>query len=99
MRGALVRASSSPRQRPSGVATPATSRIPMGTCGRSSGIHSGRSSRRFSVRVAALYDIHGNLPALDAVLDEVRAADVDQIVVGGDVIPGPMVRETLDRLR
>jgi predicted phosphodiesterase len=50
------------------------------------------------VRVAALYDIHGNLPALDAVLDDVRRADVDRIVVGGDVLPGPMPRETLDRL-
>ena len=46
-------------------------------------------------RVAALYDIHGNLPALDAVLAEVRAAGVDRIVVGGDVLPGPMPRETL----
>jgi predicted phosphodiesterase len=50
------------------------------------------------VRVAALYDIHGNLPALDAVLDEVRAASVDRIVVGGDVLPGPMPCETLERL-
>ena len=40
--------------------------------------------------VAALYDIHGNLPALEAVLDEVAAAGVDALVVGGDVIPGPM---------
>jgi predicted phosphodiesterase len=46
-------------------------------------------------RVAALYDIHGNLPALEAVLDEVRQAPVDQIVIGGDVLPGPMPRETL----
>ena len=50
------------------------------------------------MRVAALYDIHGNLPALEAVLQDVRQADVDQIVVGGDVIPGPMPRETLGRL-
>jgi putative phosphoesterase len=50
------------------------------------------------VRVAALYDIHGNLPALDAVLDEVRHEHVDRIVIGGDVLPGPMPRETLDRL-
>jgi predicted phosphodiesterase len=49
-------------------------------------------------RVAALYDIHGNLPALEAVLQDVRAADVHQIVVGGDVVPGPMPRETLRRL-
>ena len=48
--------------------------------------------------VAALYDIHGNLPALEAVLEDVRGADVDQIVVGGDVVPGPMARETLERL-
>src|SRR6266545_3873544 len=47
------------------------------------------------MRVAALYDIHGNLPALEAVLDEVRRADVDHVVVGGDVVPGPMTRETL----
>jgi putative phosphoesterase len=50
------------------------------------------------MRVAALYDIHGNLPALEAVLDEVRQAGVDHVVVGGDVVPGPMVRETLTRL-
>ncbi len=35
------------------------------------------------------------MPALDAVLEEVRRAEVDLIVFGGDVIPGPMVRETL----
>lgn len=47
------------------------------------------------MRVAALYDIHGNLPALEAVLEDVRGADVDLVVVGGDVLPGPMPRETL----
>jgi len=50
------------------------------------------------MRVAALYDIHANLPALDAVLDDVRHAGVDQLVIGGDVVPGPMPRETLARL-
>lgn len=45
------------------------------------------------LRIAALYDIHGNLPALEAVLGEVRELGVDQIVVGGDVLPGPMPRE------
>jgi predicted phosphodiesterase len=48
-----------------------------------------------SMRVAAIYDIHGNLPALEAVLQEIRKANVDQIVVGGDVVPGPLTRETL----
>src|SRR4051794_40957100 len=47
------------------------------------------------MRVAALYDIHGNLPALEAVLGEL---DADLVVVGGDVAPGPMVGEVLDRL-
>jgi putative phosphoesterase len=50
------------------------------------------------MRVAALYDIHGNLPALEAVLHDVRLAEVDQIVVGGDVFPGPMPLEVLARL-
>jgi putative phosphoesterase len=50
------------------------------------------------MRVAALYDIHANLPALDAVLSEVQQAGVDLIVVGGDVLPGPWPRETLARL-
>lgn len=50
------------------------------------------------MRLAALYDIHGNLPALDAVLADLRTAGVDQIIVGGDVVPGPMPRETIDRL-
>lgn len=47
------------------------------------------------MRVAALYDIHGNLPALEAVLQEIRQSGVDQVVVGGDVVPGPMPRESL----
>jgi len=51
------------------------------------------------VRVAALYDIHGNLPALEAVLADVRKAGVDRVVVGGDVFPGPMAGEALARLR
>ena len=50
------------------------------------------------MRVAALYDIHGNVPALEAVLGDVRRAGVDRIVVGGDIVPGPMAREALDRL-
>jgi predicted phosphodiesterase len=50
-------------------------------------------------RVAALYDIHGNLPALEAVLDEVARADIDLIVAGGDVALGPMPSETLHCLQ
>jgi predicted phosphodiesterase len=51
------------------------------------------------MRVAAIYDIHANLPALEAVLDDIRQASIDQILVGGDVLPGPMPRETLALLR
>jgi predicted phosphodiesterase len=47
------------------------------------------------MRVAALYDIHGNMLALEATLREVRDARVDLVVVGGDVLPGPMPHETL----
>ena len=50
------------------------------------------------MRIAALYDVHANLPALDAVLAEVHAANVDLIVFGGDILPGPMPRETLARV-
>jgi len=48
------------------------------------------------VHVAALYDVHGNLPALEAVLTEV---DADLVLVGGDVAAGPWPSETLERLR
>ena len=47
------------------------------------------------MRVAALYDIHGNLFALEAALREVHDERVDLVIVGGDVLPGPMPRETL----
>lgn len=50
------------------------------------------------MRVAVLADIHGNLPALDAVLEDVSAAGVDAVVLNGDIATGPMPAETLDRL-
>ena len=42
------------------------------------------------MRIAAIYDIHANLSALEAVLQEIRQAKVDRVVVGGDVLPGPL---------
>ncbi|HXV35278.1 MAG TPA: metallophosphoesterase family protein [Gaiellaceae bacterium] len=50
------------------------------------------------MRVAALYDVHGNLPALEAVLGDVEEAGVDAVVVGGDVCIGPMPAAVLQRL-
>jgi predicted phosphodiesterase len=48
--------------------------------------------------VAALYDIHGNLPALEAAFEELHTSAVDLVVVGGDAVLGPMPRETLEYL-
>jgi putative phosphoesterase len=50
------------------------------------------------MRVAAIYDIHGNEPALEAVLDEIQREQPDLIVVGGDIVAGPLPRATLERL-
>jgi putative phosphoesterase len=50
------------------------------------------------MRVAVLCDVHGNLPAVEAVLAEVAALEVDTIVCGGDVVAGPFPHECLQRL-
>ncbi len=49
--------------------------------------------------VACLYDVHGNVRALDAVLAELERLEVDAIVLGGDHVGGPWPAETLARLR
>jgi len=46
------------------------------------------------MRVAALYDVHGNVRALEAVLADAR--EVDAFVFGGDVFWGPWPRETFE---
>ena len=51
------------------------------------------------MRVAALYDVHGNLPALEAVLAEVDREGVDAIVFGGDIASGPFPKQTLALVR
>jgi putative phosphoesterase len=50
------------------------------------------------MRVAVLSDIHGNLPALTAVLRQVIGEEFDLIVSAGDVVSGPMPAESLDAL-
>ena len=46
-----------------------------------------------------LCDIHGNAPALEAVLAELRAEPPEAVVIGGDVAAGPMPNEVLAALR
>ena len=50
------------------------------------------------MRVAAISDIHGNLPALEAVLAEAERENPDLMVFCGDVASGPMPAETIDLL-
>src|SRR5947208_203523 len=57
-----------------------------------------KNERKQTMKIAALYDIHGNLPALEAVLSEIDREGVDVIVIGGDMVPGPMAREVLEVL-
>lgn len=50
--------------------------------------------------LAILYDIHGNLPALEAVLAEIDREGADRFLLGGDYgTPSPWPLETLERLR
>jgi diadenosine tetraphosphatase ApaH/serine/threonine PP2A family protein phosphatase len=50
--------------------------------------------------LAILYDIHGNIDALDPVLTEAQAAGADRYLLGGDYgTPSPAPYETLERLR
>jgi predicted phosphodiesterase len=49
--------------------------------------------------IAVLYDVHGNLPALEAVLADARAAGAERFILGGDyALFGPWPRETVDLL-
>ena len=51
------------------------------------------------MKLAVISDIHGNLPALDAVLADIAAHRVEQIVNLGDILSGPLwAADTADRL-
>ncbi len=50
-------------------------------------------------RIAALADIHGNLPALDAIIADLAHLDLDAVVVAGDLINlAPFSAEVLERV-
>lgn len=51
------------------------------------------------MRVAALYDVEGNLPALDAVLAELESLQPDFVVFGGDLFCGAEPVQVIDRAR
>jgi putative phosphoesterase len=51
------------------------------------------------MRVAALYDVHGNLPALESALEDVDEVGVDLLLSGGDLLLGPQPAECLELLR
>ena len=51
------------------------------------------------MRVAALYDVHGQRVALEAVLADVEREKVDAIVFGGDLFLGPQPAETAELVR
>lgn len=47
------------------------------------------------MRVAVIADVHGNAPALEAVLAELEGAGVDLIVDLGDLLAGPLPADTM----
>lgn len=52
------------------------------------------------MKIAVLSDIHGNIDALKAVIDDVRAKEIDKVVLLGDLaFSGPFPKETLDYIR
>ncbi|MEM9291200.1 MAG: metallophosphoesterase [Acidobacteriota bacterium] len=53
-----------------------------------------------SVRVAVLADIHGNVPALEAVLEDLSRQAVDEVLLGGDLVGrGPEGKRVVERVR
>jgi predicted phosphodiesterase len=51
------------------------------------------------MRIGIISDVHGNLPALEAVLDDLRRRNVDQVINLGDCVSGPLwPRETVELL-
>lgn len=48
------------------------------------------------MRIAVLADVHGNLPALRAVMAQIDQERVDAIVIAGDIVAGPLPRESLE---
>ncbi|GAK02255.1 diadenosine tetraphosphatase [Geomicrobium sp. JCM 19037] len=50
------------------------------------------------MKIAAIYDIHGNDRALEAVLVDIESEKVDKVIVGGDLAWGPQPKKVMDKL-
>lgn len=50
------------------------------------------------MKIAAIYDIHGNFRALEAVLQAIEKEKVDKVIVGGDIAWGPQPKQVVERL-
>ncbi|WP_099304227.1 metallophosphoesterase family protein [Bacillus sp. Marseille-P3800] len=50
------------------------------------------------MKIAAIYDIHGNYRALEAVLKDIKNEKVDKVIVGGDLAWGPQPKKVIDKL-
>ena len=54
--------------------------------GQFKGENRGASTIKSMTKLAILSDIHGNMPALEAVLSDMKSFDVDHVIVPGHVI-------------
>jgi predicted phosphodiesterase len=64
------------------------------------GTRRGRTGYSERMRVAIVSDVHGNLGALEAVVEDIRRSAPDLVVQGGDVaLIGPRPAEVVDRVR
>ncbi|KRL05142.1 metallophosphoesterase family protein [Liquorilactobacillus oeni] len=50
------------------------------------------------MKIAVLYDIYGNYPALMVVLSHLNSMKPDLVILGGDLISGPMPLETMEAI-
>jgi hypothetical protein len=63
-------------------------------------LNAGTAPVLYTPSVIAVYDVHGNLAALDAVLEDARGAGAEQWILGGDyALFGGWPAETVARLR
>lgn len=51
------------------------------------------------MRIAVLSDVHGNLPALEAVLEDLKTQTPDGLIVAGDFVGGPHPDQTVELLQ